>query len=104
MRYNQLITFQELTESKDDGGSPTESWANVTGLVNVPCLIDDVSSAERVIAERNGYLVSKRIFMDYNSSVAKEQRIVFDSTSYTVTYVRNPNNLNRKLEIDIYEV
>lgn len=104
MKYNQTITFKELTETKDDGGSIEETWSNVSGLVDVPCLVDDVSSTERVISERNGYYISKRVFMDYNSSVSKNQRVVFDSVEYTITYVRNPNNLNRKLEIDIYEV
>lgn len=102
MRNNSTITFQSVTESKDDGGSLTESWANVTGLTNVACIIDDVSSTERVIAERNGHFVTHRVYMDYNSSVTKDQRIVWNDEYYTITYLRNPNNLNRKLELDIY--
>ena len=81
----------------------TDSWANVSGLVSVPCIVDDVSSTERIMAERNGHFVSKRVYLDYNSSITKDLRVVFNSENYTITYLRNPNNLNRLLEIDIYE-
>ena len=104
MRYNKTITFQEKTETKDDGGDLVGSWSNVTGLISVPCIVDDVNSSERIIAERNGHLVTMRVYMDYNSSVTKEMRVVFNSTNYTITDVRNTNHLDRKLELDIYEV
>ncbi len=101
MVKNQTITFQENTQSVDAGGSVTFSWSNL--LTNVPCIVDDVSSSEQVIAERNGHFVSQRVLMSYNSLITKDLRVVWNSNNYQVTYVRNPNNLNRTLEIDIYD-
>ena len=101
MRYNQTITFQSNTPTYS-GGSKVDSWANVTGLVDIPCLIDDVNSFQKILAERNGHQLDKLIYCDYNSSITKDMRIVWGGENYRITNVRNPNQLNRHLEISVY--
>ena len=96
----ESVTFKSITESTDDGGSLVETESTV--LSNYACIIDDVGSTERVIAERNGHLVSHRIYCKYNSLINKDLIVTWDSNDYKITYLRNPNNLNRKLELDIY--
>lgn len=101
MKYNQTISIKSITETADDGGSIVESETTV--LSSVPCLIDPVSSTQRIMAERNGYFVSHRVFMKYNSSVTENMIVTWNSSDYRITYVRNPNNENRTLELDIYK-
>lgn len=96
----QSVTFKTITETADDGGSLVES--ETTTVSDYSCVIDDVSSTERVIAERNGHLVSHRIYGKYNANITKDQIVTWGGEDYQITYLRNPNNLNRTLEIDIY--
>lgn len=100
MRQNQSVTFKSVTETADDGGSLVESTTTV--LSSYPCIIDDVSSTERIIAERNGHQVSHRLYCNYSSSITKDMIVTWDSEDYRITYLRNPNNLDRTLELDIY--
>ena len=96
----QSVTFKSITETKDDGGSLVESETTV--LSNYSCVIDDVGSTEQVMAEKNGHLVSHRLYCKYSSLINKDLIVTWDSEDYQITYVKNPNNLNRTLELDIY--
>ena len=96
----QSVTFKSITETADDGGSLVETETTV--LSDYSCVIDDIGGIERVMAERNGHLVSHRLYCKYNSSINKDLIVTWDSDDYQITYVKNPNNLNRTLELDIY--
>jgi len=49
--YASTCTIQEATETRDDYGQPIPVWANVAGLVNLPCSFAPISPGSPVAAE-----------------------------------------------------
>ena len=51
--YTSLCTIQQATEAQDAFGQPIPAWANVAGLINLPCAIAPFSgSPERAEVKR----------------------------------------------------
>lgn len=100
MRYNQTVDFKSITETKDSGGSLVTTETTV--LNDYPCLIDQVGEDERMLLESRGYFDINIIYCNYHPIINSNMVVNWGGNDYSVQRVRNPNYLNRKLEIVIY--
>ena len=85
-------TIQVTTESRDTFGSTSDAWANVTGLVDIPCRVSVPGSGERPMEVRraDGAVSTEthRIRLDnhYPAITTKHQAVV-DGTAYNILAV-----------------
>ena len=91
------VVFYKKTVTADSGGALQESWAEVGTVTGI---LDDVNSTERIIAEKNGYSYLKKFFCEYpDLEITEGMKAEVLGNSYKVQYVKNPNHLDRRLEV-----
>ena len=98
---NILITFQEKSGSSDSMGGESETWSNVTALTNINARMRLLSGDEIIENDKRGFKSSHRAYCDYNSSITKSLRVVYNSEYYTIKFIDNPHNENEFLQIDV---
>lgn len=88
-----LVTIQQATETLDDYGQPTLAWANVTGLVGLPCRLAPWSQEqERRLPEMVQTEATHVLAMAYAAAITTAHRAVVDGVSYDITAVRHDGN------------
>lgn len=97
------VTFKEPTITRDDGGAEVKSYSAITGLDGVSVIVDPISTEKRVLHEKVGEKVSHRVIMDYTTGITTACIMTWDGKDYRILHIRNPNNINHHLELDIYE-
>lgn len=100
MRYPHTVDFKTITQTKDSGGNLVDTETTV--LDDYACLIDQVGEDERELLEQMGYFDINIIYCNYNENIVSNMTVAWNGNDYQIRRVRNPNYLNRKLEIVIY--
>jgi SPP1 family predicted phage head-tail adaptor len=92
LRHRVVI---EVAEAASDGaGGETLAWET---LATVWALIEPVSAAERVVAERLTGVVTHRITMRFRDDVTGGMRVLFRGKRYRVLTASDPDERRRYL-------
>ena len=93
----QRCNVQSVSESLDASGQPVVTWAN--WLENEPCQFLPTGGNESMRG-RQLEAGTKAIFrVRYRSGYVPEMKVVYDGTSYGITYVNQVDGLRRYLEL-----
>lgn len=96
-----LCTIKAPTAGEDAYGQPTQTWANVTGLVNIPCSIA-LSSGREVKGTQNEYgITTHRIALNgVYPTITRLHRAVVDGITYEIQYASPPGHANSITVLD----
>lgn len=91
--YPSLCTIQSDGASRTSSGAQAApSWANVTGLVSIPCRMAPASQTDReILAAKGLYAESLHVvaLAGYYSTITEKHQVVVDGTAHAVMYVRS---------------
>ena len=85
--FNAKIDFQESTETKDAYGTATTTWADVSGLTDVPCRINwlhGMSRGESLVNNKIFWIRDAKVYCGYYSNIAAKMRVVYNSKNYNI--------------------
>ena len=108
--YNSQGTIQEETLAKDDYGSDTSTWANVTGLVNFPCRINwthGMARGERVVNEKVFWIRDAKVYCAYYSEINTKKknsvsmRFVYNEVNYDIVDLGNVDEVGKYMVLNI---
>jgi SPP1 family predicted phage head-tail adaptor len=105
--YNSKITIQSVTRIKDIHGSMTESWADVSGLTDIPCRINWstlVGRGEHVINNQLQWTRDASIYLAYYSDLTVEMRVVYDGKNYDIVNLANIDERGQYMKLSIKRV
>jgi len=100
--YNSKITVQELTRTKDDSGTWSESWANSTGLEDIPCRINWLTGRARgevMVGGKVEWIRDAKIYLDYYSKIDTEMRVVYNGDNYSILNLQNVDEKSQYMVI-----
>lgn len=97
-----LVTFQELTESKDSLGGPTNQWVDVP--VKEWTQIIPLKGSEQYVSQTLNTVVTFKIRMRYRADINSKMKIVYGTRVFEIDSVLNPFERNRELQIMATEV
>jgi SPP1 family predicted phage head-tail adaptor len=106
VRTGQLrhtVQIQSVTLTDDGMGSPTESWATVTGGT-VRAEIWSLRGEERLAGERLEARVTHRVRMRYFAGLTAAHRLVFGSRTFRIRFVNDVDQRGRQHLLDCEEV
>ena len=93
---------QTLTETSDNQGGVTSTWADGTAFRG---RLSSLPVAERMSADKLTTYASHRLFCDYQSLTEAQRVRNSDSTRYfQIKGIVNPSNSSHHLEIDLLEL
>lgn len=99
---NQTWTPQTLTETSDNAGGVTKSWADGTAFRG---RLSGLPIDERMSADKTTTFASHKLFCNYISIDTTQRIRNSDSTRYFhIRGVINPSNSNDHLEILVLEI
>jgi len=88
--FDKTCTFKSETVTQSDSGSEITTWADVSGLTNIPCMV--VSKAT-TIQDLSGapmtQLVTKIKLNGFYSGVSAKYQVVVGSNTYRITGINN---------------
>lgn len=100
--FDKTCAFKAETVTQSDSGSEIKTWADVTGLTSIPCMV--VSKA-KTIQDLSGapltQLVTKIKLDGFYSAVSAKHRVVVGSDTYEITGI---DNGSMELFTEIYVV
>lgn len=86
--WPSLCTIQEATQTAGTTGELVEVWANVAGLVNLPCNIAPVSISEQRWTERTVETGTHKVYLkDYFTTITAMAHAVVDDVTYNILSV-----------------
>lgn len=90
--FPHVCSIQKDTKSKTATGGVLQTWADITGLTNIPCLIRDVKYSRRDItagaASSIVVMLGTRIMVAATSDEIKVgKRVSINSSAYIITDV-----------------
>jgi len=96
MAYNDLITIQSVTETRNAYGEVVEAWV---AYDTVWADIDTLSGSEGFSADQYVYADTKRFTIHYEEgkNVTSKMRISYDSGYYYITSVAHRDRLRTEL-------
>lgn len=97
------IAIQEQTDTSDGMGGFSTSWSNVSGMGSVPAAIWPLKSDERIDAMKLEHEVTHRVRIRYRSGVTTKMRISWDSRTFNIISILNPDEKNVMLEMLVME-
>lgn len=106
MRSGQLrhtVQIQSVTLADDGMGSPTETWATVTGGT-VRAEIWSLRGEERLAGERLEARITHRVRLRYFSGLTSAHRLVFGSRTFRIRFVNDVDQRGREMLLDCEEV
>lgn len=85
--FPSLCTIQAYVDGTDTYGEPTQTWANVTGLVDIPCSVS-LSTGKEVKGKENEYgITTHRISLAGTyPTITRLQRAVVGGITYEIQY------------------
>ena len=105
--YNSKITIQESTTVKDDYGSNTTVWSNVSGLSDIPCRINwmtGVTRGEVIVNNRIVWLRDAKIYLSYYSNITTKMRAVYNSVNYDIISLDNVDEVGQYMTMTLKKV
>lgn len=96
--YPSLCTIQQATETQDTYGQPILSWANVIGLVNLPCAIAQIStgSPERAERRRADGIIEEAThhiaIAGYYATIANKMRAIMGGVAWDIMGVEHDSH------------
>ena len=86
--WPSLCTVQEATDTTGSTGEITQTWANIAGLVDLPCNIAPVSILERRGLERTVEMGTHKVYLQaYYDTITAMQHAVVDGVTYNILSV-----------------
>lgn len=86
--YLSTCTIQAATDTAGSTGEITQVWADVAGLVSLPCNIAPVSISERRGTERTVELGTHKVYLQaYYATVTAMQHAIVDGVTYNILSV-----------------
>lgn len=96
---NQLNTTGSIIRRVNTGNNVDPVYSDIDVVSDVPGLLDQLSE-KKVIRDDGGRIIADHVFfIDYVSGILGTDRAVVGSNEYNIYRVRNPNGMNRHLEI-----
>lgn len=91
--YNTTCTIQQTAETRDAAGGVVNSWADMTGLVNLRCRRAPVSTARtsEMKLEALTYTVNVQtiVIASYQPTITPKMRVTCDSLVFDVLAVEH---------------
>ena len=93
--FPQTCTIQALTAGTDAYGQPTETWANVAGMVDIPCSVA-LAGGRVVEGKQMQYgMTSHRISLaGQYLGISRLNRAIISGVTYQVQYVNTGGYAN----------
>lgn len=107
--YAATVTIQQATEAVDAYGVATKaSWANVSGLVDLPCRLSPTNrtSIREARADANPYIEHGYTIAinGYYSTITAKMRAVVDSVNYDIVSVEHDgNSKTTRLQVQVVD-
>lgn len=104
MRAGQMrrtITIRTMTRTPDGMGGYTETPTDVTGVF---ARVEPLQGDEQVNAMQTGMLRPYRFHLRYRAGMTGAKRIIYDSRTFDIRSVLDPEEKHRELEILADEV
>lgn len=93
--HPSLCTIQASTTSTDSFGQPSQTWANVAGLVDIPCSISLTSGREAKGKQMEYGMTTHRIALNgIYATITRLHRAVVAGVTYDIQYVSPPGHAN----------
>lgn len=106
--FNAKIDFQEYSSTgKDAWGSESKTWADVSGLTDVPCRINWVTLSgrgEHIINNQIQWTRDAKVYCAYYDSVTSKMRMVYNSKNYDIVNFANVDEKGQYMRIDVKRV
>ena len=80
----QTITLQRQTTTKDTSGGPVQTWANVSGAVNVPADVQPAGGSIKKRFAQLGLVVSYTVYLSRDVGARASDRIVFGTRQFSI--------------------
>lgn len=94
------ITFQRIAQVTDGMGGFTTTWSDVA---TVWAKVEPVSASERLISEKLETQRSHKVKIRYRSDITTDMRFTFNSRTFQVKGVHNPDERRVYTFIDAEE-
>lgn len=104
MRAGQMrrtVTIRTMTRTPDGMGGYTETPTDVTGI---PARIDPLEGREQVEAMQTGMQRPHRFYLRYRDGMTGATQLVYDSRTFDIKSVVDPEEKHRELHILADEV
>ena len=83
--FVSTATIQEPVEGRDEAGQPLPHWADIDGLVDVPCRIRPTTGREHTLIERTYVELSHRIALKgVFSQITPKHRAIVEGITYNI--------------------
>ena len=90
--YNSRITIQSVTKTKDAFGSWVYTWADASGLTNLPCRINwltGFSRGEVIVNSKVSWVRDAKVYCAYYSTITTAMRVVYGDVNYDIVDLGN---------------
>jgi len=94
------VTIQTSSTVSDSQGGTTETWAD---LATVWGSLEPTKSWEKFFASRVQYVRTHTCFIRYRNDITTEMRISFDSRTFQIKGIKDPDEKNFFLVLDLEE-
>lgn len=95
--FESGIEVKRYTESVDELGNPTKTWAD---HLTISGRIDAISGDEQIVAGAPSVVATHMLFCR-PVDISEKDRIVYKGQEYEVKFVDNPMNYGRFLQISL---
>jgi len=96
---SQLNNTCDIYRATNAGNNVSPDYRKVLLHASLDCLIDEMSQARVIRKEGDKILADTIIYIDYIADLEESDIIKVDSVNYQIKWIRNPNKMNRHLEI-----
>jgi len=102
--FNSKIDFQESTVVKDDYGSETITWTDISGLISVGARINwfsGVARGETFVNGRIEWARDAKIYTGYSSGISIDDRLVYNSKNYDIINIEDFDEMNKYMTLTV---
>ena len=96
--YNVTVDVLRITRTSDSMGGATET--EVVHINDLPCRINWSRGSERVMFDKDTWFRDAKLYCAVVDIQTKD-RIVYDSKTYEVVNVSNPDNMGKYLIVEM---
>ena len=100
--YNAKIDFQESTKVDDDYGTSVKTWADVSGLTNIPCRINwqhGMARGESIVNDKIVWIRDCKVYCAYYSNITAAMRAVYNDENYNIVDFGNVDEAGKFMTI-----
>lgn len=98
------LTVKRSTATKSTTGRPVNTWADVTGLVNVPCFEQQTSASVSEKYNSRRMKVDKSVFLDHVIAVKVGDRVIVNGSTYRVVGTEDLMSKGKVYRIDVEKI